>query len=44
MTELRREFEEFKASLRREGEARGEARGESKGQAEGGADALLAQC
>jgi hypothetical protein len=38
MTELRREFEAFKASLRLEGEAKGKAEGESKGKA----DALLA--
>lgn len=38
MTELRREFEAFKASLRLEGEARGE----TKGRAEGKAEALLA--
>jgi hypothetical protein len=38
MTELRREFEEFKASLRREGRAEGERAGENKGKA----DALLA--
>ena len=38
MTELRREFEAFKASLRLEGETKGKAEGESKGRAE----ALLA--
>jgi hypothetical protein len=38
MTELRREFEAFKASLRLEGEAKGKAEGETKGKA----DALLA--
>ena len=38
VTELRREFEEFKASLRLEGETKGKAEGESKGRAE----ALLA--
>ena len=38
MTELRREFEAFKASLRLEGEAKGE----SKGRVEGKSEALLA--
>jgi hypothetical protein len=46
MTELRREFEAFKASLRLEGEAKGKAEGkaegESKGRVEGKAEALLA--
>ena len=42
MTELRREFEAFKASLRLEGEAKGKAEGESKGKAEGKSEALLA--
>ena len=46
VTELRREFEEFKASLRLEGEtkgkAEGKAEGESKGRVEGKSEALLA--
>lgn len=42
MTELRREFEAFKASLRLEGKVEGELEGETKGRAEGKAEALLA--
>ena len=50
MTKLRQEFEQFKESLIRKGEARGEARGKAEGKAdgkaegkaEGKADALLA--
>ncbi|MBP6608563.1 MAG: hypothetical protein KA258_03180, partial [Deltaproteobacteria bacterium] len=42
VTELRREFEEFKASLRLEGEAKGKAEGKAEGESKGKADALLA--
>ena len=42
MTELRREFEAFKASLRLEGRVEGEREGETKGRVEGKSEALLA--
>lgn len=42
MTELRRQFEEWKASLRSEGKVEGKTEGEARGKAEGRAEALLA--